>query len=185
MIVRAHHRFDVAEYEEMIEHGILTEEDHVELIHGEILQKMTVGDRHAACVKRLNRILSRVAGDHAIVSIQDPIRLFDSVPEPDVALLRPRADFYATAKPVAEDVLLVIEVADSSLDFDREVKLPLYARAGIPEFWLVNLVDDTLEFHSDPSPDGTYAHCNVLSADGLVATSLLPGILTFTVREIL
>jgi Uma2 family endonuclease len=135
-------------------------------------------------VKRLNRILSQSAGDQAIVSIQDPIRLLDSVPEPDVALLRPRPDFYASAKPAAGDVLLVIEVADSSLDFDREVKLPLYARAGIPEFWLVDLVAGTLELHSDPYSEGTYGHCDILSAGGLVAMSLLPG-LSFKVSEIL
>src|SRR5437870_5978990 len=128
--------FNVAEYYRMAEAGILTEEDHVELIDGEIVAMSPVGSRHAACVKRLNRILGRRVGDLVVVGVQDPIGLDDySEPEPDISLLRPRADFYSEAHPIPSDVLMIIEVADSSDLYDREVKVPLYARAGIPETW--------------------------------------------------
>ncbi len=152
-----HHRFTVDEYEQMVERGILTELDRAELIHGEILTKMTIGDRHAAAVKRLNRMLTERLANQAIVSVQDPIRLGDSIPEPDIAILRPRADFYASGKPVPADILLLIEVSDSTLDFDRQVKRTLYATNQIQEFWLLNLVDNQLEIHHEPQPDGTYS----------------------------
>lgn len=151
-----HHRFRVDEYEEMVTHGILTEDDRVELIRGEILAKMTIGDRHAAAVKRLLRLFTRIVGEQAIISVQDPIRLRDSVPEPDLALLRPKEDFYASGKPGPDDVLLVVEVADSSLAFDREVKRSLYAEAGLAEYWIVNLIDEVIEVHRDPQPSGVY-----------------------------
>src|SRR4051794_17446086 len=101
-----HHRFSVDDYEQMIEFGILTENDRVELIRGEIIDKMPIGDPHIASVNRLNRLLNRRVGDLAIVSVQNPIRLADSEPEPDVALLQPREDFYASGKPRPADVLL-------------------------------------------------------------------------------
>jgi len=119
------HRFTVEEYHRMGQAGILSEDDRVELIEGEIVEMAPVGSRHAACVKRLNALLSRRAGGRALVSVQDPIRLGEhSEPQPDLALLKPREDFYAAAHPGPEDVLLVIEVAETSLEYDREVKLP-------------------------------------------------------------
>jgi Uma2 family endonuclease len=147
---RVHHRFSVDDYEQMIAQGILTEEDRCELIRGEILAKMTIGDRHAACVNRLTRILTRMLGERAIVSVQNPIRLADSEPEPDVALLRARGDFYESGKPRAVDVWLVIEVGDATLEFDRSVKVPLYAENGIGECWVVNLIEDVVEVYRDP-----------------------------------
>ncbi|HEY7911893.1 MAG TPA: Uma2 family endonuclease, partial [Blastocatellia bacterium] len=109
--------FTVDEYHRMSEAGILTEADRVELIEGEIIKMSPIGKQHAACVKRLNAILSRKVGDAAIISVQDPIRLDDySEPEPDVALLRPRDDFYSGELPGAEDVFLIIEVADTSVE---------------------------------------------------------------------
>lgn len=96
--VRIHHRFSVAEYDQMIDEGILTEDDRVELIRGEIVEKMTIGDEHIACVNRLTRLLVKLLDDHAIVSVQNPVRLADSKPEPDLTLLKPKADFYASGK---------------------------------------------------------------------------------------
>lgn len=140
MATRTLRRFTVGEYERMVDVGILTEEDRVELVGGEIVDISPIGSRHAAQVRLLAGVLQRVAGDRAIVSIQAPIRLDDaSEPQPDLALLRPRGDFYATGHPGSEDVRLVVEVADTSVEFERNVKVPLYARAGIPLIWLIDV----------------------------------------------
>lgn len=148
-------RLSVAEYYRMAEAGILTPRDRVELIEGEIVTLSPAGSPHAGTVKRLNRLLVRLVGDRATVSVQDPLRLGDeSEPEPDVALLLPRADDYTAAHPIAADVLLVIEVADSSLLYDRRVKRPLYARHGIPEYWIVNLEAEVVEVHRQPTAGG-------------------------------
>ncbi|HEX8475086.1 MAG TPA: Uma2 family endonuclease [Pyrinomonadaceae bacterium] len=143
------HFFTVAEFERMGEAGILSQDARFELIEGEIIEISPIGSRHAACVKSLNKFLNRTVGDIAIVSIQDPIRLSDfSEPQPDVTLLRLRDDFYRNAHPRAEDVLLVIEVADTTLETDRQIKLPLYASAGVAEVWIVNLVDEQIETYA-------------------------------------
>ncbi len=152
-----HHRFTVDEYEQMIEKGILTENDRIELICGEIVEKMVIGPLHSAVVNRLNRLLTIRLIDSAQISIQNPIVLGDSQPEPDVSLLLPRDDYYATSKPKASDVLLVIEVADTSLIYDREVKLPMYARGGIEELWIINLTEFKIEVYRQPLPSGAYA----------------------------
>jgi Uma2 family endonuclease len=151
------HRFTVAQYEEMVDAGILTENDHVELVRGEVVEKMPIGPAHSACVKRLNRLFQQRIGTAAIVAVQDPIRTSDSEPEPDLALLRPRDDFYSEATPGIDDVLLVVEVSDSTLENDRTLKCEIYAEAGIPEYWIVNLVENCLEVHRDPLPSGSYA----------------------------
>lgn len=116
LLTRVRHRFSVDDYEQMGSYGILTENDRVELIRGEIIEKMTLGDAHASCVKKLNRLFNSLAQGRALVSIQDPIRFPDSVPEPDVALLSPREDFYESSTPVAANVLLLIEVSDTTLE---------------------------------------------------------------------
>jgi Uma2 family endonuclease len=150
MIAHKPYRIAVEKYDQMIAAGIFTENDAIELIRGEIVPKMPIGSQHAACVTRLVRQLIRSLGESAIVSPQNPIRLSDSEPEPDVAVLRPRADDYAEGKPTADDVLLVIEVADSSLEFDRENKLSVYAEAGIAEYWIVNLLESIVEVYREP-----------------------------------
>jgi Uma2 family endonuclease len=143
--------FSVSEYHLMAEVGILSEDDRVELIEGEIVKMSPIGSRHAACVDRLNRLLNRFTDLSAIVRVQSPIVLDgNSEPEPDISLLRPRGDFYTGGHPMPDDVLLLIEVADTSVERDLEAKLPLYARAGIPEAWLVNLPAETIEVHSRP-----------------------------------
>jgi Uma2 family endonuclease len=169
------HRFSVDEYERMIEHGILTENDRVELIRGEIIEKMAIGDPHAASVKRLNRLLGATLAGRTLISIQDPIRLIDSEPEPDVALLLPQADFYLSGKPRPADILLLIEVSDSSLEYDRQVKLPMYAEAGISEFWIVNFEDDCLEVYRQPTAAGIYNDVRYLQRGQTVDIVALPG----------
>ena len=150
MLVRIQKRhFNVNEYYRTAE-AIFSEDDRVELIEGEIIEMNAVGSRHATCVKRIvdalaNQNVRRVA----VVSVRDPIQLDDySEPQPDVALLRPRPDFYAQAHPLASDVLPVVEVAHTSVGYDAQVKLPLYARSGIPEVWLVNLPADVIEVYA-------------------------------------
>jgi Uma2 family endonuclease len=147
--------FTCAEYETMLAAGILSEDDRVELIEGEILQMSPIGTRHAACVNRLTRVFSQVFLERAVVAIQNPLRLNEiSLPQPDVVLLRPRGDFYADAHPGPADVLLVVEVAESSLAFDRRVKASLYAMNGIVELWIVDLDGRAIEVHRHPSARG-------------------------------
>ena len=147
----ARRQFTVAEFERMAESGILAADDRVELIEGEIVAMTPVGTRHAACVRRLDAILNRRLGQHVQVSVQNPIQIGDSSePEPDVALLKPRDDFYAQRHPRPDDIVLLIEVAETSLDYDRDVKLPLYARAGIGEVWLIDLNARCVDVYSRP-----------------------------------
>jgi Uma2 family endonuclease len=111
----------------------------------------TTRSSHAACVKRLNESLARALGGEAMLGVQDPILLADSEPEPDISVLKRRDDYYADAKPGPADVLLVIEVADTTLEFDRENKFSIYAEAGIAEYWIVNLQDDVVEVYRNPA----------------------------------
>ena len=130
-------RLTVDEYYAMADAGILTRDDRVELLDGVIVEMAPIGNRHAATVDRFNRRMVQSVGNRAIVRVQGPLRLSQhSVPQPDVMLLRERADFYETGMPGPGDVLLLIEVADSSVGYDRYEKLPAYARAGIPEVWI-------------------------------------------------
>jgi Uma2 family endonuclease len=175
-MVRNHLRFSVARYEQMIDSGILTENDPVELIRGEIVEKMPIGNQHAACVKRLNQQFSEVFRQKITLGVQDPVRLADSEPEPDLSLLKPRDDFYVSGKPTASDVLLVVEVADTTLDYDRDIKLPLYAENGIAEYWIVNLLDRWLEVYRQPQSDGTYRLAQTLRPGDQVSLEALPGV---------
>ena len=148
------HRFTVDEYHRMSETGIFVEDDRVELIDGEIVEMTPIGVRHAACVRRLNRLFSGRLGERAIVDVQNPIRVREqSEPQPDVALLRPRPDLYAPAHPGPGDVLLLVEVAETSAHLERAVKVPLYARAGIQEVWLVDLAGEVIEVYRRPLPE--------------------------------
>ena len=148
--------FTVAEFERMGEAGVFMKDARLELIEGEIIEMSPIGSRHAACVKFLSRFLNQTVGDIALVSTQDPIRLNDfSEPEPDLALLRLRDDFYRDAHPTPADVLLIIEVADTTLAYDRQVKVPLYAKAGVAEVWVINLPEDQIEVYAEPT-GGTY-----------------------------
>lgn len=151
--VTARH-FTVDEYHRMAEAGILSEDDRVELIGGEVLEMEPVGSRHAACVDRLTSLF-RAVGDDAIVRVQSPVRLGErSEPRPDVSLLEPDPDFYARGHPGPEDILLVVEVSQASLRHDRHRKVPLYAASGIPEAWIVDLAGRALVAFREPSPEG-------------------------------
>lgn len=147
--------FTVEEYERMAETGILTEDDRVELIEGAIIEMTPIGSRHASCVARLTHLLTQQFGDQVVVWVQNPVRLSrHSEPQPDLVLLRPRQDFYAGAHPEPADVLLLIAVADATLETDRTVKAPLYAKAGIPETWVVDLEGGRVEVSRQPTTDG-------------------------------
>ena len=149
-------RFDVDDYHRMAEAGILTEDDRVELIDGEILAMTPIGPRHNASVNRATRALVTAARDQAIVQVQGSVRLdrFHE-PQPDCVLLRPRPDFYASQLPGPRDIVLVIEIAESSLQYDREVKGRIYAESGVPEYWLVDVDDHTVSRFTEPR-DGAY-----------------------------
>jgi Uma2 family endonuclease len=168
-------RFTVDDYEGMIESGILDENDRVELIDGEIIEMAAVGSQHAGCVNGLNEwYILRLHG-RAIISIQNPVRLRPrSEPEPDVMLLRPRADRYRHGLPGPEDVLLIIEVSDSTLHFDRGTKLPLYAAAGIPEVWIVDLERRRVLVHRQP--DGDLYREAIVVDDGSLSPLAFPDV---------
>ncbi|MGH7673070.1 MAG: Uma2 family endonuclease [Gemmatimonadales bacterium] len=167
-------RFTVEDYHRLAEVGVLGEDDRVELLDGQIVEMSPIGPRHAGRVKNLARLLYRTFGDAILLGIQDPVVLgAQSEPEPDVAVLVPRADAYGTAHPGPADIRVVIEVADTSLAFDREVKVPLYAAAGIPEAWLVDLASDVLEVHRQPGPEG-YREVRTLSRGETLAPLFAP-----------
>ncbi|MCW5849964.1 MAG: Uma2 family endonuclease [Anaerolineae bacterium] len=144
-------RFTVDQYEDMGRAGILGEDVRVELVDGEIVQMSPIGARHMACVNRLTALLSQRLGQRYIISPQNPIRLSRyQEPEPDLAVLKWRDDFYASAKPTAADVLLVIEVAETTLEYDTKVKIPRYAQAGVPEAWVADLMGNLVKQYADP-----------------------------------
>lgn len=148
-------RFTVDEYHRMAEAGILHQDDRVELIEGQVVEMTPIGARHVACVVRLTDLLAPLTDRGLSLSVQNPLVLAErSEPQPDLAVLRRRADPPRAWLPTHADVVLVIEVADTSLEHERDIKVPLYARAGIPELWLVDLVGDRIAVHRLPEPDG-------------------------------
>jgi len=156
--------------------GILHEDDRVELIQGEIILMTPIGRRHAACVAELNRLLVPAVGQRALLWPQNPITLPDeSEPQPDIVLLRPRADRYLQDDAHPEDVLLLVEVADTSQRYDRTVKLPLYGRAGVPEVWIVDLPGEVIEVYRRPTPNG-YTDVDRTGRGGFVAPVAFPDI---------
>jgi Uma2 family endonuclease len=164
----------VDEYEQMVKAGVFREDDRLELIEGDLVKMSPIGAAHAGYVKRLNRLLSQQVSGNALIAIQDPVRLIRSEPEPDIALLRPRADDYIDSLPQAADIVLVVEVADTSVDYDRQVKLPLYAAAGITEAWLLDLNRRVVEVHRQPGEAG-YAEKRTLRAGDQLTNAALPG----------
>lgn len=168
--------FTVQEYHKMIDAGVFSGNPNYELIEGEIVKKMTQGNFHISSINRLNRLFSRNCGNEVIVSIQNAVVVGDiSEPEPDVTLLKFREDFYAAGKATAEDVLLLVEVSDSTVRYDRGVKLRLYAEAKIVEVWLVNLPRQVLEVYSEPE-NGKYKLVKKYEKTQTVAPKLLPEI---------
>jgi Uma2 family endonuclease len=160
----------------MGEVGILGERDRVELIEGELVAMSPIGSYHVGTVITLTQSLSQAVGNRALVSVRNSVRLDDfSEPEPDFALLRQRPDHYRDALPRPADILLLIEVADTSLNYDRAVKRALYARHAIPEFWIINLSAGEVEVCRGPTADG-YASLQRFGRDGGVEPVLLPGV---------
>jgi Uma2 family endonuclease len=148
----AKHYITACEFERMVETSVFEEGARLELIEGEIVEMSPIGKRHAACVDRLAELFREALGRQVIVRVQNPIQLDDfSEPQPDIALLRRREDFYEGALPTPADVLLLVEVADTSVEYDRQLKLPIYARARVAEVWIVNLPDERIETYSRPS----------------------------------
>jgi Uma2 family endonuclease len=171
------HRLTVDDYHKMGAIGILSEEDRVEMIEGEVIDMAPIGSAHAACVRYLLHAFAPQLANAATLDIQNPLQLDEhSEPQPDLMLLKPRPDFYLRAHPQAKDVLLLVEVAESSVAYDREVKIPLYARHQLPEIWLFDLRAQRLDIFLDPSPEG-YKKILCPSREERVTPSLLPGII--------
>ena len=170
------HAVSAVEYLRMGEAGIFTPDARLELIEGEIIEMAPIGSRHAGAVKILNRLLGGLVGDRAIVSVQDPLVVGErSALQPDLALLEPRADSYSGAHPTPGDVLLVVEVADTTLAFDLGTKVPLYARFGVPEVWVIDLQERAVRVFRDSSASG-YRTSFTISGDDSVAVARLPDV---------
>ncbi|HEV8712026.1 MAG TPA: Uma2 family endonuclease [Candidatus Binatia bacterium] len=175
-LVIRHHLLTVADYHRMGEAGILGEDDRVELIDGELIEMAPIGSNHAGEVIRLVALLSSVLAGRALISPQNPVRLGDySEPQPDITVLRFRDDFYRVSHPQPEDVLLLIEVADTTVRYDREIKIPLYARHGIPEVWLIDLQQERVEIYLQPGSEG-YRQILRPGKSERIALSLLPDV---------
>lgn len=170
----AKHRFTVEEYHLMGEAGIFGEDDRVELVAGEIIEMTPVGWRHAQTVNNLNHLLVERAVGRYAVSVQNPLVLDEHDERlPDLTLLREQVK---GRLPETRDALLVVEVSDSSLRYDRETKLPIYARVAVPEVWVVNLQEEQVEVYDEPGPDG-YDTVRYARGDEEVGSSVVGGIL--------
>ena len=166
--------FTVHEYHRLVHAGILCEDDRVELIRGEVLEMSPIGPRHSAAVLRATNKLTRLVGDHAIVGVQGSIRLDEyNEPQPDICLLRPKDDFYASGHAGPSDIFLIVEMADSSLEYDQSVKMQLYAETVIPEYWIADIRNDCLIAYSDPA-QSTYRTVRTLARGSMLAPALLP-----------
>lgn len=177
-------RFSVDDYYTMIDLGMLKNVESAEIIDGELIESMPIGNAHASVVKTLSEILRDYLGKDVTYSIKDPIRLDEyNEPIPDIALLNRRDDFYRRKAPMAEDVLLLIEVSDTTLEYDRNRKIPLYAQAGIPEVWIVNLQNSTVELHYEPR-DSSFAIVKVFRRGDILTSQSLPE-LALKIEEIL
>ncbi len=178
------HLTDIHEWRKLGEANIFPPDSRIELIEGEIIEMAPVGSHHSSHLKRINKLFSSLVMDMAIVAVQDPLQLSDlSEPEPDFMLLRPVPDFYYEKHPIAQDVFLLIEVADSSLNFDQNQKLRLYAMHNVPEFWLLNLIDNCLEVYRKPKGE-VFAEKTTLYSGDKISLSQLPDI-CIQVSEIL
>ena len=163
---------NVEEYYHMAEAGILTHKDRVELIRGELIRMSPISKGHAYIVDRLNHFLGKRLGDRAFIRVQNPLRIDQySEPEPDLSILKPPLETYKERHPIPSDIILLIEVAKTSLDYDREIKLPLYAEAKIPVVWLVNLTKATIEVYQKPEKNA-YSDLKVYEAEDVIS---IPG----------
>ena len=176
--------FTVDEYHRMWDAGILPEEKRFELIRGEIIEMPNPKPPHSGRVNRLNHLFSSRLRDSVIVSVQNPSSIDDmSEPVPDVSLLKPRSDFYAERHPLPEDVLLIIEISYSTFRFDSKIKAPLYAEAGIREYWIINIPSNTLEVYTLPAL-GSYTHHQIFKHGQTISPQAFPAV-EFSIEEIL
>ena len=167
-------RFTADDYHRMVDAGILSARERVELIDGEVVAMTPIGPRHNACVDRANRAFVTSVGDKAIVRVQGSVRLNDyREPQPDLVLLRPQPDFYASALPGPTDILLIVEIAESSVEYDRDVKGRMYADSGVPEYWLVDLSENVLSCYSKPE-GGIYCNVRNYRRGQSISPELLP-----------
>lgn len=178
------HLFTVAEYHEMVRVGILREDDRLELIHGEILETPPIGNEHGGCTDRLTRRFTALPERHVQVRIQGAVELAEhEEPQPDVALLKYRADYYSKRAPGPQDTFLAIEVSDTTLEHDRKTKMPLYASSGIAESWIVNLPEQCIEVYRKPSRRG-YREVKRYSRGDTISPLAFPE-LTLSVDDVL
>jgi Uma2 family endonuclease len=170
-------RISVHRYQKMVASGVLTEADRIELIDGEMINTAPIGPKHAALSARLTKLLVLAVGDSAIVSPGGPVNLGDfSEPQPDLMLLRPRGDYYAGKIPDASDVLLLIEISDSTLTFDQNTKRALFARHGIAEYWIIDIEGQRIHVHREPTVNGCYAKAYELDVASTVSAQALPAV---------
>ena len=165
-------RFSVAEYEDMIRAGVLPEEPRHELLEGWITPKMTRNPPHEVAIAIANPLLMRLFGGAWHVRVQSAITTIDSQPEPDLAVARGQARDFLERHPGPGEVPLVIEVSDSSLARDRGLKARIYARAGIPNYWIINLVDRVIEVHTEPTDQATYARIETVAPEGAILLTI-------------
>lgn len=176
-VMAPHWKLSVEDYHRMAEAGILHEDDRVELIEGELIQMTPIGPWHSSLANTLIELLAYKSLGRAIASVQNPIHLgLGSEPQPDFALLRHRPDRYKTRLPAAADVLLLVEIADTTLQSDREIKTPLYARHNIPEYWIINLAQRQVEIHQAPDSEQRYYQDCRIMAEGLLAPACFPDV---------
>ncbi|MEH2371048.1 Uma2 family endonuclease [Nostoc sp.] len=180
-------RFTLDEYHRLGELGFFHEDDHIELINGEIIEMASKGTAHETCLRNLLRELPKIVGDRATLQSQAPIALPpNSEPEPDFAILQNRDDNYLSGHPQPADVLLVMEVSDSSLAYDQDVKIPLYAKAGIADYWIFNLFDNYLEAYSEPyqNNQGKHGYLNkrIILSNQIINFSYFPDLSLDLVR---
>ena len=177
MLVQAQHRFSVKDYYRMAETGVLRPDARVELLEGRIIDMSPIGPFHGSITKHLLQIFTAAAKGRWITQVQDPVHLDEySEPEPDIALLKPVSDFYRQRHPQPEDVFLLIEISDSTLETDQEEKIPAYGRAGIPEVWIVNLNELTVEVYREPNFTG-YGSKTILPTGSQAAPNAFPDVI--------
>jgi Uma2 family endonuclease len=170
------HSLTVDDYYRMAQTGVLAPDARVELIEGEIFDLAPIGTRHGSTVKRLLHLLAAAVGDSATIAVQDPVRLSNrSEPQPDLMLLKPRDDFYAEAHPEAADVLLLVEVSDTTARYDRKIKLGLYARHGVCEVWIVDLDNHQMRIYRNPVGE-VYTEVQDTAKPGMLSPQALPGV---------
>lgn len=171
------HRLTVQAFHKLAEAGVIREDARIELIEGDLINMTPIGSPHAGIVNLLNHMLTFAVGDGAIIGVQNPVVLGDhSEPQPDLLVLKTRDDYYRLSHPTPADILLLVEVADTTIQYDREIKLPLYARYSIPEVWLVDLTKNCLEMHRTPQPKRRSYQQVTLCYEEVVSPALVPAV---------